>query len=272
VIRVSELTIYPIKSCAGTTLTHAEVQEQGLRNDRRWMLVDESNVALTQRDIFKMALIHPRLSQTESGETTIKLSAPDYDDFVLTPSSVKNGKPPLWVQVWNDPCEAIDQGDAVAQWFSTYLGKKCRLVEMAPDFHRIVDQMYATEKTDHVSFADGFPVLIISQASLDDLNTRLKEPILMNRFRPNIVVTGCEPFAEDDWKNIKIGETEFAIVKPCARCVITTIDQFTGTLTGEPLKTLKTFRNVNNKLMFGQNVIPKSAGKIRLADQITVLA
>ncbi len=263
-ITVSGINVYPIKSCAGTALQSAEADQRGIINDRAWMIVDENNQFLTQRDLPRMALIKPTL--TDAG--ALEISAPQMPIIVVTkPDSAAT----LKVKVWSDICTAVDQGDGAGEWLSSYLKVKCRLVRMADYHRRQVDQRYAPRKQDQVGFADGFPFLIISEASLEDLNSRMPAALPMNRFRPNIVVSGCESFAEDSWKEIAIGEMRFDVVKPCARCVITTVDQSTGTKGKEPLKTLADFRTVYGKLMFGQNMIHQEPGRINVGDQLTVL-
>ena len=148
------------------------------------------------------------------------------------------------VEVWGDPCVGVDQGGDAADWFSTYLGTSCRLLYFKPDFVRPVDPDYAPSPGDQVGFADGFPLLMISEASLADLNARLAEPIRMNRFRPNIVVADCPPYAEDTWKRVRAGDLELDLVKPCGRCATTLVEQESGIPGKEPLKTLSTYRRL----------------------------
>jgi uncharacterized protein YcbX len=262
-MRVSALYAYPIKSCRGSELESAPVGPRGFLGDRQWMLVTPDGDFLTQREYPRIALIHPRW---DAGQ--LEISAPGMLHYSLGP--VVPG-PRRQVAIWRDTCEAVDQGDAAAEWFSTYLGAPCRLVRLADDFTRQVDQRYAPRPTDQTGFADGFPFLIISQASLDDLNSRLSTPLPMNRFRPNLVVTGCGPFAEDTWKVIRVGGIVLDVVKPCARCVITTTDQDTTERGKEPLHTLASYRNVNGKVMFGQNAIHRSEGQLRRGDVVEVL-
>jgi uncharacterized protein YcbX len=178
------------------------------------------------------------------------------------------------VSVWSShSIKAIDQGDEASEWLSTYLKVPARLVYMPESSIRRVNPEYAVRPGDHVSFADGYPILIASQESLDDLNTRLDAPLPMNRFRPNLVVEGCKPFEEDTWKRIRIGEVELALVKPCSRCEVTTIDQVTAARGKEPLKTMATFRRIKgNKVMFGMNVIPVNEGRLRVGDRVEILS
>lgn len=260
---ISALYAYPIKSCRGSELESAPVGRRGFIQDRQWLLVTPDGDFLTQRDHPRMALIDPRWSAEK-----LEISAPGMPAYSLglNPYGLR------WqVTIWRDTCEAVDQGDAAAEWFSAYLGTPCRLVYMADDFTRQVDQRYAPRTTDQTGLADGFPFLILSQASLDDLNSRLSTPLPMNRFRPNLVVAGCVPYAEDTWKVIRVGGIVLDVVKPCARCVITTTDQDTTQRGKEPLRTLASYRTVNGKVMFGQNAIHRAQGQIRRGDLVEVL-
>lgn len=265
-VKVTELNFYPIKSCCGTTLDTATVSVRGLEHDREWLVIDAStNNFITQREIAKMCLINP---QVADGGKSLTLAAPGMDTVEVP---VTNADGQRRVTVWSTACKADDQGDAAAKWLSDYLDTDCRLVRMSDSHRRQVDQRYAKRKTDQVGFADGFPILLISEESLTDLNNRLPQAIPMNRFRPNIVVKGCDAFEEDNWTTIKIGELLFDVVKPCARCVITTIDQSTANQGIEPLKTMNSFRNKHNKLLFGQNIVHHSTGQIRVGDKVELL-
>ena len=176
------------------------------------------------------------------------------------------------VNIWKSKgVHAIDQGDESAQWFSDWLGVSVRLVHVADGFKRKLNPEYSVSTEDHTGFADGYPILIISEASLLDLNSKLISPLPMNRFRPNIVVKDCEPFAEDTWKRIRIGDVEMALVKPCPRCVVTTIDKETLEKSKEPLKTLATYRNQEDSAMFGMNVIPLNEGDVKVGMSVEVL-
>jgi uncharacterized protein YcbX len=262
-MQISGIYTYPIKSCGGIELETATVRPRGILNDRLLMLVTPEGEFLTQRDHPRMALIYPRWR-----DAALEISAPGMPLHILEPT---NRGPRQLVTIWRDTCEAMDQGQTAAEWFSAYLETSCRLVRLADDFTRQVDQKYALRPSDQASFADGFPFLIISQASLDDLNTRLITPLPMNRFRPNLVVTGSEPFAEDTWKVIRVGEILFDVVKPCARCAITTTNQASAERGKEPLHTLATYRTINGKVMFGQNAIHRSGGQLRLGDMVEIL-
>lgn len=265
-MRVSQVNIYPIKSCAGVSLDAALISNIGFVNDRRWLLVDSDNHFLTQRELPRMALIQPAVA-----DDCLRLSAPGIGGIEL---AVDQPGERIGVSVWKDSgIGAIDQGDQVAEWFSTFLGHDCRLVRFAEDAVRPVSPKYAPRPTDRVGFADGFPFLIISEASLVDLNSRLETPLLMNRFRPNIVVADTEPYAEDTWRAIRVGEVEIDVVKPCARCAITTTDQATAARGKEPLATLATYRiGQNGGAMFGQNAIHRtSGGTIHVGDPVSVI-
>lgn len=267
-LTVTSLTIYPVKSLAGISLHSAKLENRGFKYDREWMVVTEGGQFLTQRELAPMALI-----QTAILEHTLRLTMP-LGDSVEVPLSTKaqgNAKA-VTVKVWNDTCQAIDQGEEAAVSLSHYLERKVRLVRMEPSFNRIVDQQFANSADNVVSFADGFPVLVISDESLAELNRRLEYPLPMNRFRPNITIGGSVPFAEDSWSEISIDGVTLSLVKPCGRCQITTIDQDTAEAAKEPLKTLSYFRKENGQVMFGQNAIPKNNGEIRLGDIVLATA
>ena len=262
---LAALNIYPIKGCRGHASLSAFVERRGLRNDRRMMLVDADGDFITQREYPRLALVAAELT-----DTGLNLAAPHMPGVTLATVGVGSIRP---VNVWSSQAvAAIDQGDQAAGWFSTYLQASVRLVFMPENSIRPVNPAYAVRPDDHVSFADGYPILIISQESLDDLNARLDTPLPMNRFRPNLVVQGCQPFAEDSWKHIRIGKVEIALVKPCARCLVTTTDQETAVRAKEPLKTLATFRRRDgNKLMFGMNAIPLNEGRLQVGAEVEVL-
>ena len=259
---VSRLSIYPVKSCREIELSSSFVEDFGLRNDRRWMVVDEQGVMITQRKISKMCLIQPELSATGIILNTTTLNPIS----VNIPTHNKKYS----VRVWHDECQAFDAGDEAANWLSQILDKKCRLVYFPDDEFRQVDIDYADEG-DKTAFSDGFPLLLISQSSLDDLNQRLSSPITMNRFRPNIVVEGCEPFAEDSWKKIRIGDMIFRIVKACSRCMIPSINIYTAEREEEPTKTLSSYRMRDKKIFFGQNVISESCGQIDIGMRVEII-
>lgn len=266
---LSEINIYPIKSLGGISLKSARVENCGLQFDRRWMLVDENNKFITQREFPKMATIGVELLRT--GLTV------SFGNKSLEIPFVTDAKETSRVKIWSSRCRAKLYGKEINDWFSDVLQKDCSLVWMPEETTRKVNYFYAVHQTDAVSFADGYPILLVGENSLKDLNARLETLVPMNRFRPNLVVSGAKAFAEDGWKQIKIGSAFFHVIKPCGRCVITTIDQTSGVKQGiEPLKTLASYRvpkrNVKKKILFGQNLIAENIGEIlNVGDRIEVI-
>lgn len=264
-IRLSGLNIYPIKSCRGISLDAWEVDGRGLRLDRRWMLVDEGGLFFSQRELPRMALIGVRI---EPDRLVVDAPGMPALDVPLEPTTDAL----IPARIWNDEVMVSPAGEEAERWFSAFLGVKCSLVRLPESSVRPVDPDYGTPK-DRVHLADGFPFLLISEASLADLNARLELPLPMNRFRPNLVVAGCGPFAEDGWEAARIGEVTFRVVKPCARCVITTVDQATAATSREPLRTLASFRKNGDKVLFGQNLIhDEDHGTLRVGDPVQILA
>jgi uncharacterized protein YcbX len=263
---ISEIWIYPIKSLGGIRLQRAALTERGLQWDRRWMLLDSKGQFMTQRQIASMALLevslHPDHLEVKHREKSISplavpLEIPKPADLVEAP-------------VWDDVTSAYLVSTEANNWFSEALGQACRLVYMPED-----EQRTTTGKTSgrrqKVSFADEYPILMIGQASLDDLNSRMAMPVPMNRFRPNLVFSGGTPFEEDSWHAFELGDKQFWAEKPCARCIITTIDQGSGKrISKEPLATLSKYRKWNNKLLFGQNLLYEPGGTINVGDTIKV--
>jgi uncharacterized protein YcbX len=262
--QVTSLHVYPVKACRGIALRTAVVERRGLRLDRRFLVVDEDGRFLTQRTEPRLALVDVAADLGASRE--IVLSAPGALPIRMT---LADGEPRR-VTIWRDEVDAVDCGDAAATWMSRWLARPVRVVCMPDDVERAVDPRYA-QPGDIVGFADGYPLLIATTSSLGDLNTRLAEPVGMDRFRPNVVVSGSEPWAEDGWRRIRIGEMVLRIAKPCARCTVTTIDQRTAERGVEPLRTLATFRARDNDVLFGQNCIPESPGTISVGDPVAVL-
>ena len=258
---LTEINIYPVKSLGGISLHEAEVTDRGLKYDRRWMLVDENGKFLTQRVLPQMSLI-----KTSIDNHSLKLYHKLKDELSFSvPLEIYNDKQHK-VAVWNDAVDAIYVSKEADQWFSETLEFKCNLVYMPATSKRRIDTKYA-KKNEIVSFADAFPFLIIGQSSLDDLNSRLDEKLPMNRFRPNFVFEGGAPFDEDKMKSFKLGNIIFYPVKPCSRCVVTTINQDTGTKGKEPLATLANYRTHNNKVMFGQNLLHEGRGTVKVGSR-----
>ena len=264
-ITLSSLIYYPIKACRGFEVESSQVERMGLQHDRRMMLTTPEGEFLTQREYPRLALVTPTLK-----DDTLDLSAPEFDSLRLNIQTTGTSHP---VNIWKSKgVAAIDQGEEAAQWFSDWLGDNVRLVHIADGFKRVVNEKYAVHDDDHTGFADGYPILLISEESLQDLNSRLETQLPMNRFRPNIVIRGCDPFAEDTWNRIQIGDVILAVVKPCARCEVTTIDKVTLERSKEPLKTLGKYRKHKLGAIFGQNVIPLNGGSLRLGMNVEVLS
>jgi uncharacterized protein YcbX len=263
-IQLTGITVYPVKSAGGIAVSEWEVDVRGLRWDRRWVVTDPAGQYFTQREHPRLALVRPALLRD-----ALRLEAPGLPALEV-PLAAPPGAPHVPVAVWEDRTWGVVVDGRAGEWFTRLLGVPSQLVHMPEDVVRPVDPTYG-EPTDRVSFSDGFPFLLISQESLDDLNRRLAVPLPMNRFRPNLVVSGCAPFAEDGWWGFETGGIDFRVVKPCARCVITTTDQETGERGREPLRTLATYRNVDGKVMFGQNVIHRGVGSLELGDRVVEL-
>lgn len=253
VATITGLNIYPVKSCAGIALTRAQLTSTGFEHDRQWLIVQPNGRFVTQREQPRLALIRPELS-----DRVLTLRAPGQDAIDI---AWDHRGAAMQVQVWKDHCASIDAGDAAASWLERYLGQPHRLVRFDPAFKRQADPAWTGAIESYAQFSDAFPWLLISQASLDDLNSRLDSPLPMNRFRPNIVVAGLDAFEEDAVTELTMGAIALRPVKPCTRCAITTTNQETGERTGDdPLRTLRTFR-LDRQLKgvtFGQNVILRS--------------
>ncbi|MFM9903872.1 MAG: MOSC domain-containing protein [Pyrinomonadaceae bacterium] len=318
-MNISEINIYPIKSLKGISLDAATVEERGLRHDRRWMLTTPDGMFFTQREFPKMATLSVWIEEDGSG---LGVAADRFGD-VFVPIKPDTGNKQQ-VTIWQSVCEGEVYGGALNEWFSDVIETKCQLVYMPDDSRRSVNPRF-DRGSEVVSFADGYPLMVLSEASLEDLNGRLAantnlpprhrshhpvteavppllgqegsqneqggelfEPLPMNRFRPNIVVSGSEAYAEDDWKSIRIGDAEFRSTKPCERCVITTVDQAKGDFAGkEPLKTLAAYRMAQtvmpdrlaelgfseNVVLFGQNLIAETTGaNIRVGDECQIIS
>jgi uncharacterized protein YcbX len=261
-LTISGIYVYPVKSLGGISLEAATLTDRGLQHDRRWMLVDQSGQFLSQREIPELALLQVRLG--ENGFFVHPKSNPA--DQIELPFTLVD-RPAIQVTVWDDGCTALLAEDHLNAWFSARLNMPVRLVYMPDNTLRRVDPRYAQHQ-EITSFSDGYPLLMIGQASLDDLNSRLAAPVPMNRFRPNLVFTGGEAFEEDRLGKFSINQIRMACVKPCARCVVTTIDQDTAVAGKDPLKTLAGYRSREHKVLFGQNLLFEGSGIIRLGDQL----
>lgn len=255
---LSGIVVYPVKSMGGIPLDVAELDEFGLRHDRRWMVVDAAGRFQTQRWRPRMALVHTRLEPDG-----VRLSAPGMPELLVPPG----GGESAGVGVWNDICSASSCGPDADVWLSSFLGDACRLVFM-PETTRRPTRSRRRESIGRVSFADAYPFLLLSEGSLADLNGRLPSPVPMNRFRPNLIVNGVEPYGEDRWQELRIGTVDFVVTKPCVRCVLTTVDQSTGVAGKEPLRTLATYRKRKDGVEFGVNLAHLSLGTLRVGDRV----
>jgi hypothetical protein len=261
-IEIASLHVYPLKGARGISLDEVSLDGIGPEHDRRWMLVDPESNLVTQREIAALCQIVARpaggrLVLEAPGETGLAVPTPAEPGDHLT------------VRVWDDSVEALDAGPEAARWCTAFLGAPVRLVHLAGRANRRTDPDY-DPIGGLVGFADGFPILIAGEASLADLNRRLEVPLPMNRFRPNIVVRGSEAFAEDGWKRFWVNGIAFDVVKPCARCMVTTTDQQSGERGMEPLRTLATFRKRGSGVAFGMNVVHRGSGCIAVGQEVTL--
>ena len=264
-MQLTELNIYPVKSCGRVAADAATVEPRGLAGDRRYMLVDEQGRFLTQRQHPHMALLS--VAATAHG---FRVTVPDADPLDL-PRTLQTDLERR-VRVWDSELAAAVADEHINIWFTRFMGFPVELVFMGAAHERPLKPGRG-HRDDRVSFADGAPVLLISEGSLAALNGRLATPVTMQRFRPNMVVSADEPFAEDEWDRIRIGDAEFEVAWACTRCVLTTIDPETGVkgTDGEPFNTLRSFRRVSAGVIFGQNLIPRRLGRVQVGDRVEVL-
>jgi uncharacterized protein YcbX len=260
---LSKIIIYPVKSLAGISLTHWQVTKTGFQYDRQWMLIDEQGQFLSQRRLPKMALIKTALTSEQ-----LILSAPDQTDFTLSLSPADGEI--IASTIWHDQCAARHVSREADLWFSRFLDTHCRLVYLPDDVIRPVDAKYA-QVTDQAAFADGFPFLLIGENSLVALNQAMQLDLPITRFRPNLVIAGSPGYAEDSWREIRIGAIDFRLPKPCSRCAVPTIDPETAQTGKEPLTTLNRLRKWQNKVYFGQNAIHNQCGTLTVGDNVQIL-
>lgn len=268
---LESLHIYPVKSCHRVDLDAALVEPWGLAGDRRWVVVDDEGLQRTQRASPRMALIRPEYD----ADGRLTLRAPGMEDLVLAPPRRDRGAASTAVTVWRFTGTAAAAGPEADDWIGAFLGEPAHLAYMDDTSVRPVDPNYA-RPADRVSFADGFPLLLTSNASLSALGewiVRLGgEPVPMTRFRPNVVVADAEPWAEESWKRVRLGSQEFRVAKPCGRCVMTTVDPERGEFTGrQPLAALRKFHRTGSEVYFGMNLVPDTAGPLRVGDEFEVL-
>jgi uncharacterized protein YcbX len=254
--RLDAITRFPIKSCRGVNVESAELVERGLAQDRRYMLVDESGRFITQREEHGLARVDVRVAH---GGWLV--SAPESGSFFL-PETTEEGEPVV-TEVWRSTVSALAVSEG-SRWFSLLLGRPVRLVYFPDDSEREVEG----EPGSLVAFQDAYPFLIVSRESLDDLNRRLAEPLEMERFRPNLVVSGVTPYAEETWHRFRIGDVRFRMTRPCVRCVVTTLDPRTGDGGKEPLATLARYHTYEGKVSFGMNAVHESQARLHVGDPL----
>ena len=268
---LESLHIYPVKSCHRVDVDAASVEPWGLAGDRRWVVVDAEGLQRTQREVPRMALIRPEYS----GDGRLALRAPGMEDLILTPPLRADGAASMPVTVWGFTGHTAAAGPEADEWVSTFVGEPSRLAYMDDTAIRPTNPDYSRPE-DRVSFADGYPLLLTTTASLDALGEWITglggEPVPMTRFRPNVVVAGTEPWAEEDWKRVRLGSQVFRVVKPCARCIVTTVDPELGAFTGRfPLAALRRFHRDGRKVIFGMNLVPDTVGPLRVGEEFEVL-
>lgn len=266
-LHLSALYRYPLKSGKGEALNEVRLDKLGLEGDRRWMLVDEaSGRFLTQRAVAKMS----QLQALWNDDGGLTLRAPGHASLAVPLPGADSDL--RGVTIWRDTLRVPDAGDAAGAWVSEFIGKPTRLVQVPLSRARTTAAGYGNDD-DQVAFADGFPLLLIGQSSLEDLSGRVGRPLEMLRFRPNLVIEGSEAFAEDSFKRIRIGDVEFRVVKSCSRCILTTIDPATGerSTDREPLATLEGYRKQEDGAMFGQNLVNDGAGRLEVGMPVTLL-
>lgn len=259
VFSVKEIYIYPIKSLAGISCQNALAEEMGFENDRRWMLIDAENQMITQREHRIMSQFYPQISDGK-----ISITFQDQKHEFSIDEHLDNS---IAVNVWDDKSEVIEVNKSTSKWFSQHLGFECKLVKIIKNGDRKHESSKLKE-TFNVSLADGYPYLMIGSQSLDFLNEKLADKITVLRFRPNIVISSQSPHEEDDFTTFKIGEVQFKNIKPCGRCIMVNNDPDNGKLKKEPLKTLSKYRNVNNSVLFGTNIVSLNSGIINVGDEI----
>jgi len=260
---LSQIFIYPVKSLTGIQVEQWPVDATGLRYDRKWMLIDSQHQFLSQRRLPKMALIKTRIDGHE-----LILSAPGQEDLAISLHS--KGGDTVKVDIWHDRCEAKTVSEQADIWLRRFLACDCRLVYHPDESVRQVDQRYANAD-DQTAFSDGFPFLVVAENSLHELNEAMQSTLTINRFRPNLVISGCDAYAEDRWRRIRINGIVFRLPKPCSRCSVPTIDPETAIMGKEPLATLNRLRKQDNKVYFGQNALHDGLGSLAVGDAVTIL-
>jgi uncharacterized protein YcbX len=266
VITIAALFVYPVKSCRGIALLQARLTPRGLQYDREWLVVSPDGRFLTQREAPRLALVGTALHDDH-----LELSAPGLPPLAV-PLQWSSRAASVEVTIWRDRVQAFDEGPAAASWLGEHLRRDVRLVRFDDTCPRPTDPAWSQELAGTSAFADGYPVLVLARASLDDLNSRLPSPLPVDRFRPNVLLEGCAPYAEDAIRGLENEQMRLRLVKPCTRCVITTTDQATAVPQGdEPLRTLKTYRwdGALHGVTFGQNAIVERPGLLEMGARLT---
>jgi uncharacterized protein YcbX len=260
---LSQIFIYPIKSARGIEVSETQVNISGPLRDRRWMLVDQQGVFLSQRRVPRMALIQPRFEGAD-----LIVTAPNISPLLISEWSGEGEW--LSVRIWRDHLTLPHPSQAYSDWFSAFLGEPCRLVYLPDTVQRHVEAPYNQPEW-RVSLADGYPLLLLTQASLDLLNEKLSTPVSVERFRPNLVISEAAAHDEDNWCRLQIGSVGMSIVKPCARCSIVLVDPDTAQPGIEPLRTLARYRRMPRNVMFAQNALILNAGQLRVGTPIGIV-
>lgn len=262
---IASLYVYPVKGCRGMALESARIEQDSLQNDRRFLVVDERGKFLSQRNAPRMAHIDARAAHDE-----LELTSPGQAPLRIRTTRQGDERD---VDVWGTVCRVVDQGEEVAAFFARALGQPAHLVQMAATFRRPLHPRLGDHPPGRLRFADAAPLLVASQASLDDLNGRLDAPLGMERFRPNIVIQGCDPYAEDAWERITVGDVTLERLIPCGRCAVTTMDPETLERGREPLRTLTTYRRDEELgALFGSYYVHLGEGTVRAGDRVRVHA
>ncbi len=260
---LDQILIYPIKSARGIAVAESSIDSSGPAEDRRWMLVDSEGLFLSQRKLPRMALIHPRFDASD-----LIVTAPGMPPLIIGEWSGEGE----WISVtiWRDQLTLPHPNQVYSDWFSSFLGRTCRLVYLPSTVTRHVEPPFDAPEW-RVSLADGYPLLLLTEASVDLLNSKLLSPVSVERFRPNLVISGTPPHQEDRWRRLRIGSVQLAIVKPCARCSIVLVDPETAARGTEPLRTMAGYRRQTGKVMFAQNALVVTPGHLRISTPVEVL-
>ena len=257
-MHITQIWTYPVKSCAGVQLQKAVLDERGVAHDRRWMVVNAENKAVTQREVPKLVWVKPKVTATE-----LIVSAPDMPTLRLQRSAPGLNRR-VWI--WGQAVDAVSLPLA-REWFRTYTGQEVDLVFLPDSSSRPMNQDFGTRQ---LTFVDGNPLHLISEASVAELNARLDTPVQLLRFRPNLVFAGVEPYAEDNWRRIRIGDIPFDVYEACQRCVVLNVDPVSAAVGREPLATLARYRKRGGHVVFGQNISHLETGVIRVGSRLQV--